>query len=125
MTERAASAHIQEHIKHMPAPRNWRALTRRWLTPPEGEVAARLTLLGLVIVLQDLLEFPRKGIRDALGKPLTSLLVFIVLGGSLVLLFVALHPRLPSRPAWRWLRSRRLHATVLVAMVAPAIIGAR
>ncbi|HEX8033033.1 MAG TPA: glycosyltransferase 87 family protein [Ktedonobacterales bacterium] len=75
--------------------------------------------------MQDLLEFPRKGIRDTLGKPLTSLLVFIVLGGSLALLFVALHPRLPSRSAWRWLRSRRLQAIVLVAIIAPAIIGAR
>lgn len=75
--------------------------------------------------MQDLLEFPRKDIRDTLGKPLTSLLVFVVLGGSLALLFVALRPRLPSDTAWRWLRSRRLQALVLVALIAPAVIGAR
>ncbi len=75
--------------------------------------------------MQDLLEFPRKGIRDTLGNPLTGLLVFVVLGGSLALLFVALRPRLPSTTAWRWLRSRRLQALVLVALIAPAIIGVR
>lgn len=76
-------------------------------------------------MLQDLLEFPRKGIRDTLGKPLTSLLVFVVLGGSLALVFVALRPRLPSNTGWRWLRSRRFQTLVLVAVIAPAIIGAR
>ena len=75
--------------------------------------------------MQNLLEFPRKGIRDTLGKPLTSLLVFVVLGGSLALLFVALRPRLPSTTGWRWLRSRRFQALVLVAIITPAIIGAR
>lgn len=71
------------------------------------------------------MEFPRKGIRDTLGKPLTGLLVFLVLAGSLALLFVALRPRMPSDRGWRWLRSRRLQAVVLIALVAPAFIGAR
>lgn len=109
----------------MPVPRDWRAVARRWLTPPEGEIAARLILLGLVIVLQDLLEFPRKGIRDTLGMPLTGLLVFVVLAGSLALLYVALRPRVPSGRGWRWLRSRRLQVVLLIALVAPAFIGAR
>ena len=77
-------------------------------------------------MLQNLLEFPRKGIRETLGKPLTSLLVFLILGGSLVLLFIALRPRLPSSAkSWRWLHSRRFHALVLLAVAASAIIGVR
>src|SRR5260370_38395277 len=83
---------------------------RRWLALPVGEPATRLTLLGLVIFLQNALEFPRSGVTRALGQPLSNVLVVLALAGSLALLLAALRERVP---AWRWLRSRRAQAPVL------------
>lgn len=87
---------------------------------PEGDLAARLTLVGLVVLLHNLLEFPRNGVRAVVGKPLTSLLVFLVLGGSLVVLVLALRRRVPR---WRWLHARGLQGVVLLALLVSSLVG--
>src|SRR5262249_38937752 len=84
--------------------------------------AVRLTLLGLAIVLQDLIELPRGLLRDHLGGQLTGLLIFVATGGSLALLLLALQARLP---AWRWLRSRWMQLGVLVLLLAAVPSGVR
>ncbi len=99
---------LRPHI--MRATRASSTQLRRWLPLPVGEPAARLTLLGLVIFLQNALEFPRSGATQVLGQPLSNVLVVLALAGSLALLLAALRERVP---AWRWLRSRRVQAAVL------------
>jgi Glycosyltransferase family 87 len=93
---------------------------RRWLVVPRSDAAVRLTLLGVVVALHNLLEIDRRPVRAALGAPLTGALVVAVLGGSLVLLLVALRPRLPS---WRWPRSRRAQIVVLLLTLVALPIG--
>src|SRR5260370_13249267 len=93
---------------------------RRWLPLPAGEPAARLTLLGLVIFLQNALEFPRSGVIRALGQPLSNVLAVLALAGSLALLLAALRERVP---AWRWLRSRRVQAAVLAVTLLACLPG--
>lgn len=90
-----------------------------WLLP-HGDVAARLTLLGLVIALQNFIELPRAPLRNALGKPLTGLVIVVALAVSLLLLLLALRPRLPG---WRWLRSRWTQTAVLALTLAACVIG--
>ena len=92
----------------------------RWLTVPTGESAARLTLIALVIALQNLIELPRPIFRDHLGKPLTGLLIFAATGGSLALLLLALHSPLPQ---WRWPRLRWLQIAALVLTLAALPTG--
>ena len=96
------------------------ASMRRWFAVPRGETAARLTLLGLVIVLQDLLELPRPAFPSAPGKQLLGIGVFLTLAVSLALLLVATRPQLP---AWRALRSRRVQAVVLLLTLAACPTG--
>ena len=93
---------------------------RRWLVAPRSDAAARLTLLGVVVALHNLLDFDRRPVRAALGVPLTGALVVAALGGSLILLLIALRPRLP---AWRWPRSRRVQVVVLLITLAACPIG--
>ncbi len=95
-------------------------LRGRRLSAPSGEDAVRLTLLGLVIALQNALEFPRDAISRALGKQLTGLLVFMVLATSLALLMFAARERLPR---WRWLQSRRVQVGVLLVTLAACPAG--
>jgi MFS family permease len=97
-----------------------RASLRRWLVFPQGDTAVRLTLLGLVIALQDLLELPRPAFHTAPLKQLLGVLVFLILGGSLALLLVALRRQVPS---WRWLHSRKLQAVVLLLVLAACPTG--
>lgn len=78
---------------------------------PAGEDAALLALFGIIVALQNLLELPRGIFRDVLGTRLTGLLMTLALGASLVLL---LHAAGRTLPTWRWLRSRRVQAAVLI-----------
>ncbi|MGO8948578.1 MAG: hypothetical protein ACLQUY_13145 [Ktedonobacterales bacterium] len=93
---------------------------RRLLTLPQGDTAARLTLLGLVIALQNLLELPRPAFRTAPVEQLLGIGVFIALGGSLVLLVVALQAKVPT---WRWLHLRWVQALVLLIVLAACPTG--
>lgn len=115
-TTTRASARSRAHQGERVGQQGW----SRFLVPPRGETAARLTLLGVVLFLQNALEFPRSGVVAALGRPLTDLLVVLALGGSLALLLVALRPRLPS---WRWPRSRRVQAVVLGVTLLACLAG--
>ncbi len=93
---------------------------RRLLALPQGDTAARLTLLGLVIGLQNLLELPRPSYHAAPWEQLLGIGVFLALGGSLVLLVVALRAQIPR---WRWLYSRRVQALVLLVVLAACPTG--
>ncbi|HEY7849508.1 MAG TPA: glycosyltransferase 87 family protein [Ktedonobacterales bacterium] len=95
----------------------------RWsIALPTGEVAARLTLLGVVIALHNLLELPRDPLSQAIGAPLTGLLAFLALAVSLALLLLALGEHAPR---WRWLRSRRAQAIILALTLGAALIGVK
>lgn len=89
---------------------------------PQGDVAARLTLLGVVIALHNLLEAPRDVVTRALGAPLTGALAFVALTASLALLFLAVGER---PPAWGWLRSRRVQGVVLALTLLAALVGVK
>ncbi len=97
----------------------WRSVAG-WLTIPTGETATRLTLLGIVIAIQNGIELPRELLTRELGTSLTGLLIVLMLGGSLALALLALRKRPPS---WRWLTSRKVQALVLVATVAAVPTG--
>jgi hypothetical protein len=92
----------------------------RWLAIPTGDLAARLTLVGIIVALQNGIELPRGPALSALGPKLTGLLIFLMLGGSLALLLVALRER---PPGWGWLRSRKVQALVLLATLAAVPTG--
>lgn len=95
----------------------------RWsVTLPQGDIAARLALVGVVIVLHNLLELPRDPLTAAIGAPLTGMLAFVALSASLGLLLWALTER---PPAWRWLRSRRAQAVILALTLAAALVGVK
>jgi hypothetical protein len=100
--------------------RSLHVFVSRWLVIPKGDTAARLTLLGLVIVLQNLLELPRPAYQTAPRMQLLGLGVVLALGGSLALLLIALRPQMPS---WRWLRSRYVQALVLLLILAAIPTG--
>ncbi len=93
----------------------------RWHVP-SGDDAALLTLLGLIVALENLIELPRSIFRNVLGPQLTSLLMTVVLSLSLVLLLFAAGREFPR---WRWLYSRRVHVAVLVVtlLAVPTGIG--
>jgi len=101
--------------------RSWRvpALT---LPRPDEPLALRLTLLGIVIALHNVLELPRELLNGIFGARLTSLLIVAALATSLVLLLLALaeHP-----PAWRWLRARPVQVGVLTLTLVAALLGLR
>lgn len=95
----------------------------RWsIVLPSGEVATRLTLLGVVIALHNLLELPRDPLSHLLGSAVTGLLAFITLTTSLGLLLLALRER---PPAWRWLTLRRTQAIILALTLAAALVGVK
>ncbi len=97
---------------------------RPWwgITLPRGDVAARLTLIGVVIALHNLLETPRDPLTQTIGAPLTGALAFVALTASLGLLLLALAERPPQ---WRWLRSRRAQTVVLALTLAAALVGVK
>lgn len=98
--------------------------TRPWwsVALPQGDIAARLTLVGMVIVLHNLLELPRDPLTAAIGAPLTGMLAFAALSASLGLLLWALAEQPPS---WRWLRSRRAQTIILALTLAAALVGVK
>ena len=97
---------------------------RPWwsVTLPRGEAVARLTLLGVVILLHNLLELPRDPLTAAIGAPASGLLAFLALTGSLGLLLLALGERAPD---WRWLRSRRAQTVILALTLVAALVGVK
>jgi len=95
---------------------------RAWLTIPTGEWAARLTLVGVVIALHNALELPRDAISATLGKPLTGLIVFVILSVAIGLLLVALRPQPIS---WRWLHARPLQVVILLLTLGAGVVGVR
>lgn len=108
-------------LSHGIAPARQRAWGRVTLPHwPHGDAVVRLTLLGLVVALQNLLEMPRDPVYALLGKAVTGVLVFVVLGASLGLLLAAVRT---SPPSWRWLRSRRTQVAVLVLTLLAVPIG--
>jgi hypothetical protein len=110
--------------------RAWRmrARGRSWsfpaLTPPRADepLALRLTLLGIVVALQNILELPRELLTGVFGAKLTSLLIVAALGTSLVLLLSALAKQ---PPAWRWLRLRPVQVAILAFTLGAALLGLR
>jgi uncharacterized membrane protein len=87
---------------------------------PRGNFARRLTLLGLVVALQNLIELPRQFLLHFFSADVTSMLIMLALATSLGLLLVALRPRVPT---WRWLRWRPVQALVLLAMLVAIPLG--
>lgn len=108
---------------HAPDTHSNQAARSRWsIALPQGEAATRLTLLGVVIALHNLLELPRDPLTRAIGAPLTGALAFLALSAALGLLLLALGERPPQ---WRWLRSRRTRAIILTLTLAAALVGAK
>ncbi|HKS69485.1 MAG TPA: hypothetical protein VJQ45_03630, partial [Ktedonobacterales bacterium] len=90
------------------------------MTLPRGEPAARLTLLGVVVAIQNFFELPRGPLRNAIGTPLTGIVVVAALAAMLALTLTALRPKLP---AWRWPRSRIVQVVVLALTLLALPIG--
>src|SRR5262249_44168173 len=88
----------------------------------DDPLALRLTLLGIIVALHNILELPRELLNGVFGARLTSLLIVAVLAGSLVLLLIALGER---PPAWRWLRARPVQGGVLAITLVAALLGLR
>lgn len=110
-------AHAAE-ADHAGVRRGWRA----WLTPPQGDIGARLMLIALVIALHNLLEAPRDIVTRTLGSAVTGVFAFVALSLSLWLLFLALWERPPQ---WRWLRSRWALGLALALTLGASAIGLR
>lgn len=89
---------------------------------PQGATATRLTLLGAVIVLHNLLELPRDPLTHAIGAPVTGALAFLALSASLGLLLLALGER---PPRWRWLSNRPTQVILLTLTLAAALVGVK
>ncbi|HEX9069518.1 MAG TPA: hypothetical protein VF807_12175 [Ktedonobacterales bacterium] len=91
-----------------------------WLSmrAPRGDLAVRLTLAALAIVLMNLIEVPHEVYWAVLGTRLTSAGIVLLVAGSLAALFGAVALRVP---AWRWLRSLRLQQVVLVSLLICAL----
>ncbi len=105
-----------------------RARGSSWHVPPltlpraDEPLALRLTLLGVVIALHNVLELPRELLTGVFGARLTSLLIVAAVASSLVLLLVALAERPPT---WRWLRARPVQVGVLALTLVAALLGLR
>jgi hypothetical protein len=93
---------------------------RAWLAVPADDIAARLMLIGLVVALQNLLEFPRGPLLSLFGLRGTGVVVTLALAGSLVLLLTALRPQVPE---WHWPRLRPVQVAVLLATLAAVPTG--
>jgi hypothetical protein len=90
------------------------------LPVPRADIALRLTLLGLALALQNLLEAPRSILLGVFGGQLTGLIIVVALGLSLYLITRAI---LPETPRWRWLASRRVQMVVLALTLVAALFG--
>jgi hypothetical protein len=87
---------------------------------PRPDVAQRLTLLGLAIALQNLLEAPRELLTGVFGQQATAVIVVATLAASLYLVYRAI---LPAAPTWRWLASQRAQVIVLALTLVAALFG--
>jgi Glycosyltransferase family 87 len=89
---------------------------------PRADIAQRLTLLGLAIALQNLLEAPRSMLLGVFGERLTGLVIVGALGLSLYLISRAI---LPEAPRWRWLARPRVPVAVfgLKSLASIAVAG--
>jgi hypothetical protein len=87
---------------------------------PHADIRLRLTLLGLAVALQNLLEAPRGILLAVFGERITGLTLVVTLGVSLYLITRAI---LPPAPNWRWLASRRVQAIVLGFTLVAALFG--
>lgn len=94
----------------------------RWIVRPDQELAARLTLVGVALALQNLLELPREPVTQALGPQITGILVVAALAGSVALLLAAIGNRAPS---WRWPRMRWAQVAVLALTLGAAVVGVK
>ncbi len=92
-----------------------------WIVLPRPATAARLTLVALALVLQNLLELPRTVFSNVIGVALTGVFVVLVLAGSLVLLLAAV-ARQP--PRWRWPYRRGVQIAALCLTLAVVPLGA-
>lgn len=111
---------IEAHPADMPTNETTRP---RWgVALPHGAAATRLSLLGVVIILHNLLELPRDPLTHAIGAPVTGILAFLTLSASLGLLLMALAEQ---PPRWRWLASRRAQAIILALTLAAALVGVK
>lgn len=93
-------------------------LARRWIVVPRRSSAARLTLVGLALALQNVLELPREPLNNVLGKGLTGVLAFAVLATSIVLLLAAVAAK-PPRWRWTYRRAAQIVALCLTVVVVP------
>src|SRR5690348_3125935 len=89
-----------------------------WIVLPRPATAARLTLVALALVLQNLLELPRTVLSNVIGVALTGVFVVLVLVGSLVLLLAAV-ARQPPRWRWPYRRGVQIAALCLTLAVVP------
>jgi hypothetical protein len=87
---------------------------------PRADIAIRLTLIGLAVALQNVLEAPRGILLAVFGEGLTGLILVVTLGLSLYLISRAI---LPVAPRWRWLASRRAQGAVLALTLVAALFG--
>jgi hypothetical protein len=87
---------------------------------PRADITLRLTLLGLAVALQNLLEAPRSILLGVFGAQITGVILVVTLGVSLYLITRAV---LPQAPGWRWLASRRVQAIVLGFTLVAALFG--
>lgn len=94
--------------------------TRRWLVIPRPATAARLTLVALALVLQNLLELPRTIFSNVIGVALTGVLVVVLLAASLALLLAAVGAR---PPRWRWPYRRGVQILALCLTLAVVPLG--
>ena len=94
--------------------RRWTA----WIVLPRPAMAARLTLVALALVLQNLLELPRTVFSNVIGVALTGVFVVLVLAGSLALLLAAV-ARQPPRWRWPYRRGVQIAALCLTLAVVP------
>jgi uncharacterized membrane protein len=83
----------------------------------------RLLLLGLAIGLQAYQEIPSEWVRGALGLSGAQALSFLMLGLSLLLLCLAVRPRLPKRLTGKM--GRALGWVALVSCLILAVLGLR
>ncbi|HET9981696.1 MAG TPA: glycosyltransferase 87 family protein [Ktedonobacterales bacterium] len=93
---------------------------RHWIVVPRAGTTARLTLVALALVLQNLLELPRTVFSTAIGLTLTSILVVALLAVSIVLLLAAVGSQ---PPRWRWPYRRGVQILALCLTLAVVPLG--
>jgi hypothetical protein len=98
----------------MTATPGWRAALERAFYAIDADIRRRLSLIGLAIVLQGLVDSPRDALRAAVG-PKLGLAVMAALLASIILLFIA--ALAPAHKPARWLTPLALGACLLAALI--------